>query len=95
MELKRNIFHFYHITKRNELLFKSQIFLYPFCKTHIISVFKILAVALKLCVWKTRAGWIVDDETLWSGEGDAALHVIQNALTEWERTIKWCVIYTS
>lgn len=31
-----------------------------------------------------------------SGEEDAALpHVIQNTLAEWERTIKWRVIYTS
>lgn len=31
----------------------------------------------------------------WCGEEEAALRVIQNALSEWERTIKWCVIYTS
>lgn len=50
LEHKRNIFHLYPTTKRNKLLYRTQIFLYTFCKTHIIFVFKILAVALKFCV---------------------------------------------
>lgn len=33
--------------------------------------------------------------TMKSGEEDAAPRAIQNALTDWERTIKWRAIYTS
>lgn len=46
---------------------------------------------MKEASW-TNGGW---RDPVVSGEEDAALRVIQNALTERERTIKWCVIYTS